>query len=310
MDHVIEAHGLAKSFSGTDAVRGVDLTVRAGEIVGFLGPNGAGKTTTLRMLTTLLRPTAGSATVAGHDLIADPVGVRRRIGYVAQGGSTNPACTALQELVLQARIYRVPDALSRSRDLLAEFDLADRVIGAMSGGQKRRLDIALGVVHRPAVVFLDEPTTGLDPQSRSALWEHIRRLRDRHGTTVFLTTHYLDEADALCDRILIIDQGRIVDEGSPDDLKARLAGDVVTTEIAGDPGRAKRALADLAYVREVRVTGRTLRLTVEPGDRILIELTRALDAAGVEPLSIQHTRPTLDDVFLALTERKAAANAA
>jgi ABC-2 type transport system ATP-binding protein len=238
--------------------------------------------------------------------------MRRRTpaGYVAQGGSTNPSCTALQELVLQARLHRVPDASARCRDLLAAFDLADRPIGSMSGGQKRRLDIALGVVHRPAVVFLDEPTTGLDPQSRSALWDHIRRLRDRHDTTVFLTTHYLDEADALCDRVLIIDGGRIVDEGSPEELKARLGGDVVTTEIAGDVQRARTALADLAYVREVRVTGRTLRLTVEHGDRILIELTRALDAAGVEPLSIQHTRPTLDDVFLALTERKAATHAA
>jgi ABC-2 type transport system ATP-binding protein len=310
MDHVIEARGLAKSFAGADAVRGVDLDVRTGEIVGFLGPNGAGKTTTLRMLTTLLRPTAGTVTVAGHDVVGDPAGVRRRIGYVAQGGSTNPACTALQELVLQARLHRVPDAPARCRDLLAAFDLADRPIGSMSGGQKRRLDIALGVVHRPAVVFLDEPTTGLDPQSRNALWDHIRRLRDRHGTTVFLTTHYLDEADALCDRVLIIDGGRIVGEGSPEELKARLGGDVATTEIAGDVHRARAVLADLAFVREVRVTGRTLRLTVQPGDRILIELTRALDAAGVEPLSIQHTRPTLDDVFLALTERKAAAHAA
>ncbi|GAA0343274.1 ATP-binding cassette domain-containing protein [Actinoallomurus spadix] len=310
MDHVIEARGLAKSFAGAEAVRGVDLTVRAGEIVGFLGPNGAGKTTTLRMLTTLLRPTAGTATVAGHDLIADPAGVRRGIGYVAQGGSTNPSCTALRELVLQARLYRVPDAPARSRDLLAEFDLADRPIGSMSGGQKRRLDIALGVVHRPAVVFLDEPTTGLDPQSRSALWDHVRRLRERHGTTVFLTTHYLEEADALCDRVLIIDQGRVIEEGSPRELKARLGGDVVTIEISGDVPHARSALAGLAAVREVRVTGRTLRLTVAPGDRILIELTRALDAAGVEPLSIRHTRPTLDDVFLALTDRKAAAHAA
>jgi ABC-2 type transport system ATP-binding protein len=306
MDHVIEARGLAKSFPGAEAVRGVDLTVGAGEIVGFLGPNGAGKTTTLRMLTTLLRPTAGTATVAGRDLTTDPAGVRRRIGYVAQGGSTNPACTALRELLLQARLYRVPDPTARSRELLERFGLTDRETGALSGGQKRRLDIALGIVHTPVLLFLDEPTTGLDPQSRSEVWRHIRRLRDEHGTTVFLTTHYLDEADALCDRILIIDQGAIIGEGTPDDLKRRLSGDVVTVEIDGDAARARTALAELSAVRNVRVGDGTLRITVEHGDRILLELTRALDAGGVEPRSIRLTRPTLDDVFLALTTREAA----
>jgi ABC-2 type transport system ATP-binding protein len=306
MDHVIEAHGLAKSFPGAEAVRGVDLTVGAGEIVGFLGPNGAGKTTTLRMLTTLLRPTAGAATVAGRDLVTDPAGVRRRIGYVAQGGSTNPACTALRELLLQARLYRVPDPRARSRELLDHFGLPDREIGALSGGQKRRLDIALGIVHTPPLLFLDEPTTGLDPQSRTAVWSHVRRLRDEHGTAVFLTTHYLDEADALCDRILIIDQGRIIGAGTPDDLKRKLSGDIVTVEIDGDAGRARTALADLTAVRNVQVTDGTLRITVEHGDRILVELTRALDTGGVEPRSIRLARPTLDDVFLALTTREAA----
>jgi ABC-2 type transport system ATP-binding protein len=305
MDHVIEARGLAKSFTGAEAVRGVDLTVEAGEIVGFLGPNGAGKTTTLRMLTTLLRPTAGTATVAGRDLTGDPAGVRRRIGYVAQGGSTNPACTATQELVLQARLYRVPDPRVRARELLELFGLPDRETGTLSGGQKRRLDIALGIVHTPALIFLDEPTTGLDPQSRAEVWRHIRGLRDRHGTAVFLTTHYLDEADALCDRILIIDQGKIIGEGTPEDLKRRLSGDIVTVEIDGDAGRAREALTTLTAVRNVRVEDRTLRITVEHGDRILIELTRALDTQGVRPRSIRLTRPTLDDVFLAVTAREA-----
>jgi ABC-2 type transport system ATP-binding protein len=305
MDHVIEARGLAKSFTGAEAVRGVDLTVEPGEIVGFLGPNGAGKTTTLRMLTTLLRPTAGNATVAGRDLTGDPAGVRRRIGYVAQGGSTNPACTAAQELVLQARLYRVPDPRARARELLELFGVPDRATGTLSGGQKRRLDIALGIVHTPALIFLDEPTTGLDPQSRAELWRHIRGLRDRHGTAVFLTTHYLDEADALCDRILIIDQGKIIGQGTPEDLKRRLSGDIVTVEIDGDAGRAREALTTLTAVRNVRVEDRTLRITVEHGDRILIELTRALDTQGVRPRSIRLTRPTLDDVFLAVTAREA-----
>ncbi|MFL6117435.1 MAG: ATP-binding cassette domain-containing protein [Catenulispora sp.] len=310
MDHVIEARGLTKSFAGADAVRGVDLAVTAGEIVGFLGPNGAGKTTTLRMLTTLLRPDSGTATVAGHDLTTDPAGVRRRIGYVAQGGGTNPACTASQELVLQARLYRVPEPRARSRELLERFGLPDRLIGTLSGGQKRRLDIALGVVHTPALIFLDEPTTGLDPNGRADVWRHIRRLRDEHGATVFLTTHYLDEADALCDRVLIIDQGRIIGEGTPEDLKRRLAGDIVTVDIDididGDTRAARAALAGLPAVRDVQVTGGTFRLTVDHGDRILIDLTRALDAAGVTPRALHLARPTLDDVFRTLTGPEAA----
>src|SRR5581483_2021713 len=211
---MIEARGLARTFRTrkglVEAVRGVDLSVRAGEIVGFLGPNGAGKTTTLRMLTTLLTPTAGTARVAGCDLLGDPAGVRRRIGYVAQGGGTDPTCLADEELVLQAELYRLGAAAARRRakELFAQLDLAgleDRPVQTLSGGQRRRLDVALGLVHRPPLVFLDEPTAGLDPQARSNLWEHVRRLRGEHHTTIFLTTHYLDEADALCDRILIID---------------------------------------------------------------------------------------------------------
>jgi ABC-2 type transport system ATP-binding protein len=310
---VIEACGLARTFTtrrGTvEAVRGVDLSVAPGEIVGFLGPNGAGKSTTLRMLTTLLAPTAGTARVAGCDLRDDPAGVRRRIGYVGQAGGADPTVPVGEELMLQAGLYGMRDASARVTELCGRLDLdglADRLAGSLSGGQRRRLDIALGLVHRPPLVFLDEPTTGLDPQSRGNLWDHIRGMRDRDGTTVFLTTHYLDEADALCDRILIIDHGRIVAEGTPAELKRRVSGDVVTLRLNGgedDAVRAHKALAGLASVREAQVSEGSVRLTVTDGDHALMELVRVLDGAGVELASLSLARPTLDDVFLTVTGR-------
>ncbi|MFF0517702.1 ATP-binding cassette domain-containing protein [Actinomadura nitritigenes] len=309
---MIEARGLARTFTGkhgtVEAVRGVDLSVAPGEIVGFLGPNGAGKTTTLRMLTTLLAPTAGTAQVAGRDLRADPGGVRRRIGYVAQGGGTDPSVPVGEELDLQARLYGVRDRAARIGELCARLELEGlrgRPCGALSGGQRRRLDIALGLVHRPPLLFLDEPTTGLDPQSRGNLWEHVRSLRAGDGTTVFLTTHYLDEADALCDRLLIIDRGRIVAAGTPAELKRRVAGDVVTLEFADPSGGApaREALSRHPSVREAVVAGRGVRLTVEGGERQLMSLVRALDAAGVELASLNLSRPSLDDVFLTVTGR-------
>jgi len=320
---VIKASGLARTFTtkrGTvEAVRGVDFHVARGEIVGFLGPNGAGKTTTLRMLTTLLAPTAGTAVVAGHDLRTDPAGVRRRIGYVAQGGGAAPGVPVGEELGLQARLYGVPRPTERIAELCAQLELdglLDRPAQALSGGQRRRLDLALGLVHRPPLMFLDEPTAGLDPHSRGNLWHHIRRMREEDGATVFLTTHYLEEADALCDRILIIDHGRIVAEGTPDELKRRVSGDVVTLDLAvpdhgdrADAGdveataRARAALAELPQVREAVVTGTSVRLTVDQGDRALAQVVRSLDAAGVEVAALRMARPTLDDVFLTLTGR-------
>jgi ABC-2 type transport system ATP-binding protein len=314
---IIEARGLARTFKSrkqtVEAVRGVDLTVSDGEIVGFLGPNGAGKTTTLRMLTTLLKPTAGTATVAGADLLRDPVGVRSRIGYVPQaigqtGGGSDPNAMVAEELTLQAQLYRVPaqEVAPRTEAVTRQLELSgleSRLVRTLSGGQRRRLDIALGLVHSPGLVFLDEPTTGLDPQSRSNLWDHIRDLRTSLGTTIFLTTHYLDEADALCDRVLIIDNGKIVASGSPEELKRRISGDVVTLTVSGDPGTASGVLAGQPGVRDIAIDRHLLRLAVEHGEEALPGLLRALDAAGITLMSIQLARPTLDDVFLTLTGR-------
>jgi ABC-2 type transport system ATP-binding protein len=314
---IIEASGLARTFTSrrrsVEAVRGVDLAVGQGEIVGFLGPNGAGKTTTLRMLTTLLRPTAGTATVAGSDLLRDPVGVRRRIGYVPQAigvtaGGTDPNCTVSEELTIQGRVYRLSaaDTATRAAMLTGQLELTgleSRLCKTLSGGQRRRLDIALGLIHSPAVIFLDEPTTGLDPQSRSNLWDHIRDLREKLGTTIFLTTHYLEEADALCDRVLVIDHGKIIAEGVPDELKRQISGDVVTLSVSGETADATAILGEHPGVREISVDGRAIRMTVEHGEEALPGMLRALDADGITLESIQLARPTLDDVFLTLTGR-------
>jgi ABC-2 type transport system ATP-binding protein len=311
---VIHARGLARTFrkkkQEVHAVVGVDLDVEPGEIVGFLGPNGAGKTTTLRMLTTLLEPTAGTASVAGCDLIADPVGVRRRIGYVSQSGSTAPEARAGEEVVDHARLYGMTtaEATERGQQLFRELDLEglwDRQPKTMSGGQRRRLDIAVGLVHVPELVFLDEPTTGLDPQARANLWTHIRALREERGTTVFLTTHYLDEADALCDRILVIDHGAIVASGTPDELKSQVGGDVVTVTVERQDqvGDVARLLGKLPRAEAPQVVGDRVVGRVPHGGAALIELVRGLDGADITVSGIESRRPSLDDVFLGLTGR-------
>ena len=311
---MIATRGLARSFktrTGTvEAVRGVDLRVGAGEIFAFLGPNGAGKTTTLRMLATLIAPTAGEATVAGADLRKEPGEVRRRIGYVPQGGSTDPSETGRGELVIQGRLYGLSASAAKERaaEVLKALDLeaaADRYINTYSGGMKRRLDVGLGIVHSPAVLFLDEPTTGLDPQARARMWDEIRNLRDA-GTTVFLTTHYLEEADALCDRLAIIDQGRIVADGTSDELKQAVAGDVVTIGVDG-PREPVLALAGtLPFVREIGERDgaeELVRLYVDRGETAVPQLLRALDAAGIATISIALHKPSLDDGFLRQTGR-------
>jgi ABC-2 type transport system ATP-binding protein len=307
---IIEVTGLTRTFTAggriVEAVRGVDFEVSPGEIIGFLGPNGAGKTTTLRILTTLLRPTAGRAIVTGLDVSGDPAGVRRRIGYVAQSGGTDGNCRVVEELILQARLYGIPkgDASGYAADLCRRLDLTDlgdRPIRTLSGGQRRRTDIALGLVHQPSLVFLDEPSVGLDPHSRSELWTHIRRLRDELGTTVFLTTHYLDEADALCDRVFVMNHGRVIADGSPETLKRRVSGDVVSLTVGGDADRAKVLLAECPGLDEITVSGQAVRLTARDSEQAIVRLLRTADQAGLDLQTINIARPTLDDVFFTLT---------
>jgi ABC-2 type transport system ATP-binding protein len=313
-ENMIESRGLRRVYKNKkekiEAVRGVDFTVDAGEIVGFLGPNGAGKTTTLRMLTTLLEPTGGEATVAGCDLRTDPVGVRRRIGYVAQGGSTDPEARAGEEIVDHARMYGIDARVAQTNGqrLFDQLDLEGlwaRQCKTLSGGQRRRLDIAMGLVHQPGLVFLDEPSTGLDPQSRANLWEHVGRLRSDMDTTVFITTHYMDEADVLCDRILVIDDGSIVAQGTPDELKRRVAGDSVI--LSFEQQRSTVFVAELASrldgATDPSIEGNEVRFQVPDGASALPVLLRAMVEHDLDATGVEVRRPTLDDVFLTMTGR-------
>ena len=310
---MISVRGLTQTFKTKtgpiDAVKGIDFDVAEGEILGLLGPNGAGKTTTLKMLTTLLTPSAGTATVAGADVTTESREVRRRIGYVAQIGAVPAPGTVLgEELVVQGRLQGMskPAAVTRMRALLPTLDLdgfEKRTLSEMSGGQRRRFDVALGLMHSPKLIFLDEPTTGLDPQSRANLWDHIRSLRDNEGVTLVITTHYLDEADALADRLLVMDDGRIVADDTPDALKARVSGDVITLSVEGDLATAEKVANGALDLRSSTVDGDHLVLTVDRGDTAVPVLLRALDAAELPLLSVSVNRPTLDDAFLTLTGR-------
>src|SRR4051794_19370442 len=312
---MIEARGLVQTFMTgqgkhkvpVHAVNGIDLDVAEGEVVGFLGPNGAGKTTTLRMLVTLLKPTAGTASVAGFDVVRDAAQVRRSIGYVSQTGGAFSGAFAGDEVVDHGMLYGMSReaAITRGQRLFDELQLEGlwrRMCKNMSGGQKRRLDIVMGLIHDPSLVFLDEPTTGLDPQARANLWGHIADLRRERGATVFLTTHYLEEADALADRIVIIDRGKIVASDTADNLKTQVNGDLVDLEVAPDQVTAAaeklRSIAEHVEVSGSHVSGRVRR-----AGRAVPALLRDLDAAGVTLESVEVHRPTLDDVFLTLTGR-------
>lgn len=323
---IIETSQLRKSFTVragrqreiVEAVAGMDLKVKEGEIFGLLGPNGAGKTTTLNMLATLLPPDSGQAVISGADLLRDAAQVRRRLGYVGQQGGTTEDATGREELILQARLYGFSkaEAVRRAERLVADFQLgefANRRCRTYSGGQRRRVDIAMGVIHNPAVVLLDEPSAGLDPASRAVLWDEIRRLRAR-ATSVVVTTHYLDEADALCDRLAIIDRGVTVAEGTPEELKAQVAGDVITLRVADCAVanaaaetvsaraagllRAASRLAELAVVDEER-----LHVFADQGPIAIPQIIRTLEGGGLQVTALTLHQPSLDDVFLNKTGR-------
>lgn len=311
---IIRAHGLTKRFTvkkkTVEAVTDLTFDVARGELVAFLGPNGAGKSTSLRMLTTLLPPSSGTARVVGCDILRSSADVRARIGYVGQLTSGSFAQRARDELLSQGAFYGMDAAASRRRadELIDSLDLAafaTRSVQQLSGGQKRRLDIALGLMHAPPLLFLDEPSTGLDPQSRANLWQHILDLRVQHGTTVFLTTHYLEEADRYAERVMVMDRGRVIADDTAARLKADLAGDAVTLGF-GDAEIADRAaavVAALAGLTPERSGPDALTVTVPDGAALLPEAVRRLDAAGLPVLRATGVEPTLDDVFLALTGR-------
>ena len=305
MEDAILARDLRKAYGDVHALDGLSLAARPGTIVALLGPNGAGKSTAVRILTTLSRPDAGRAWVAGEDVLEHPQRVRRAIGVVGQRHGSAEEATGRENLVLQGELYGIGGRASRRRvgELLDRFrldDAADRPVRTYSGGMKRRLDVALGLLHRPRLLFLDEPTTGLDPEARSDLWAEVARLAGDEEMTILLTTHYLEEADRLAADVAIVDRGRVVASGSPDELKSELRGDSVHVELA-EPGvdaRAAGALARVAGLRDVTVDGRLLHARADRGASAVPEILAALEAAGVPVASVTTARPSLDDVYL------------
>jgi ABC-2 type transport system ATP-binding protein len=305
-DAAIRADGLVRRFGEFAAVDGVDLAIREGEIYGFLGPNGAGKSTTVRVLCTLIRPDGGSATVAGYDVATEPDEVRLRIGVALQDAALDPKQTGIELLRLQGRLYGLTKAEVNTRlGALAELiDIGDAIgdmIGTYSGGMKRRLDLAAALIHNPEVLFLDEPTTGLDPVSRTKVWEEVHRLNDQLGMTIFLTTQYLEEADELADRVGIISAGRIVAEGSPAELKRSIGEDVIIARVDGDPAGALAAVRGLPGVSSADLHGDELTIAAADGAAVISPVAVALSGGGVAVRSLTLRTPSLDDVFLELT---------
>jgi ABC-2 type transport system ATP-binding protein len=300
----IEAEGLVKEYPGdVRALDGLSFSVEEGTVFGLLGPNGAGKSTAVRILTTLARADEGTAKVAGHDVRSYPARVRSAIGVVAQRGGADREATARENLRLSGRLHgmRGPELERRIDELLERFGLAeaaDRIVRTFSGGMERRLDIGLALVHRPRALFLDEPTTGLDPEVRAGMWQEIERLGRDEGITVLLTTHYLEEADRLAADLAIVDRGRVVATGSPDALKRELRGDAVQVELESELNGARTGLDRLAGLYEVTVDGRTLRARADDGARAVPAVLSALDSHGVAVASVTVARPSLDDVYL------------
>ena len=316
-DRAIEARQLVKTYAvrgekhGIRALDGLDISVPRGMIYGLLGPNGAGKSTTVKILTSLARPDSGQARVEGVDVLARAGQVRHMIGVVAQRSGADPTATGRENLILQGRLYglRGPSVRARADELLAHFGLteaAGRLVRTYSGGMQRRLDVALGLIHRPAVLFLDEPTTGLDPESRAAMWQEIARLAGGEGMTVLLTTHYLEEADRLASRLAIVDRGRVVTTGTPDELKGQLRGDAVQVELPADadPARVRRVLEALPAVRDVVIAGRDVSARSDDGAAAVPVVLAELQRAGVNAASVAVARPSLDDVYLRHTGRR------
>ncbi|MEP6812081.1 MAG: ATP-binding cassette domain-containing protein [Actinomycetota bacterium] len=310
MDAIV-AEDLRKRYKNVQALDGVSFAVREGEVFGLLGPNGAGKSTTVRTLATLTQPDSGRALVAGEDVVRHPNRVRSLIGYVAQDSGVDWEATGRENLLLQGRIHGMAGAPLRKRvdelfELVGLRDAADRIARGYSGGMKRRLDIALGLVHRPRVLFLDEPTTGLDPEARAAMWVEVERLAQQESLTILLTTHYLEEADRLAERVAIVSQGTVVVEGRPDELKANLRGELVTVELGDVDGHADEAAEIVRKVNgadEVTVDGRHVRARVPNGAQAIPTILSALDGRGFQVVSVTTARPSLDDVYLHYTGR-------
>jgi ABC-2 type transport system ATP-binding protein len=312
----ITVQDLRKRYGDVQALDGVTFAVRDGEVFGLLGPNGAGKSTTVKVLTTLTKPDSGQGLVAGHDVVRHPNRARNAIGYVPQDSGVDRQATGRENLMLQGRIYGMRGSALRTRvsellELVGIADAADRVVRGYSGGMKRRLDIALGLVHRPKVLFLDEPTTGLDPEARVAMWVEVDRLARQESLTILLTTHYLEEADQLADRLAIVSRGRVVVEGTPEELKRGLKGELVTVELDDADGRALHALEVVEQfpgAQETNVDGRHVRTRVPNGAQAIPALLASLDSAGITVASVTTARPSLDDVYLHYTGRDFAAD--
>jgi ABC-2 type transport system ATP-binding protein len=307
----IEAHDLSKTYGkGVRALDGLSFSASAGAVFALLGPNGAGKSTTIKILTTLSRPDSGQARVAGIDVLADPARVRRAIGVVSQKPSFDPAATGRENLVLQGQIYdvtgrRLKDRVSALLERFGLSEAANRAARHYSGGMQRRLDIALGLLHEPEVLFLDEPTTGLDPEARAEMWNEIGRLTEQERLTILLTTHYLEEADELAAQLAIVDRGRIVAEGTPDELKSSLQGDSLQVELAEVPadGDVRRAIERVPGLREVAVEGRLVRARARDGATAMPSLMAALHDSGHAVAKLSLSRPSLDDVYLRVAGR-------